>query len=215
MSNNRKLKLQLGNMLVSGPKAIHQTGSVGTSYVEASTSLLLNDASFSKFRSCRIYCDACGDDESGYLTPLVRITEWDRGSDIKLLDTQWPNISIRLLEIGLDCPILQNEIVTLQKLIDTQMFKSYGLPTRRNFGDEKLGSHGILRIETSAGWQDLSRDFWLGESSTFLNTFDSLCTIAGDIGSPADLSQWVERYEHSPDILSSGKWWDWNYKPQA
>ena len=195
-------------MLVAGPETIHEVTSVGNSYVEASTSLQLNNSSFTFFRSCRIYCDACGDDESGYLLPLARIAEWDRGADMRDSELQWPNVDIRLLEIELDCPALQDEIETLQKRMDTNLLTSYGLPTRRNFGDAELGSQGVLRIETSAGWQSMSRQFWLGETSQFLDAFDSICRVIDNIGRPVDVTNWVERHEHSPDVLSTGKWWD-------
>jgi hypothetical protein len=210
----RHVILRLGNMLVTGPDTIHEAASVGNSYVEASTSLHLNNSSFTSFQSCRIYCDACGDDESGYLQPLARIATWDRDADMKITGLQWPNVDIRILEIELDCPALQNEIETLQKRMDANVLTSHGLPTRRNFGDAELGSQGVLRIETRAGWQRLSRQMWLGETPQFLDTFDSLCGVIENIGRPIDVANWVERHEHSPEILSTGKWWDWNYTPQ-
>ena len=202
-------------MLVAGPDTIHQAGSVGNSYVEASTSLHQNDSSFTTFRSCRIYCDACGEDETGYLLPLARIAKWDRAADMKTAGLQWPNVDIRLFQIELDCPELQSVIETIQKRMDGNMLTTHGLPTRRNFGDAEHGSHGLLHIETSAGWQRLSRKVWLNETPQFLDVFDSLCNVIDNIGRPVDVAQWVERHEHSPEILSRGKWWDWNYRPQT
>ena len=200
-------------MLVGGPDTIHESDNVGNSYVQASTSVHWNDASFGLFRSCRIYCDACHDDESGYLLPMARIAEWNRRIDMDTPPLSWPNVNVRLLTFELDCPRLQAEIETLQRRMDTQMITKHGLPTRRDFGDAELGTAGKLRIESSAGWQTLSRDFWLGESPEFLNTFDSLQTIVDDIGTPVGDACWIERYDYSPDLLSMGHRWDWDRKP--
>jgi len=207
--------LRLGNMLVRGPDTIHESENVGNSYVEASTSLYWNDASFGHFRSCRIYCDACGDNDAGYLRPMARIAEWDRPSDMETPELSWPNVKIRLLSFGLDCPSLQAEIESLQKQLDTSMLSSYGLPTRRDFGDAELGTHGKLRIDSGAGWQTITRDFWLGESTQFLNTFDSLQSIVDNLGMPVDDYDWVERYDHSPEQLAAGHRWDWDRKPRS
>ena len=205
--------LRLGNMLVRGPETIHKSENVGNTYVQSSTSVHWNDSAFGMFRSCRIYCDACGDDESGYLLPMARISEWNRRADMQSPPRNWPNVKFRLLTFGLDCPELQAEIESLQKRMETEILTSYGLPTRRDFGDAELGPHGVIRIESNAGWQNISRNFWLGESTTFLNTFDSLVSIVNDIGKPVDSALWVERYDHSPEQLASGGGWDWNCTP--
>ena len=207
--------LRLGNLLVSGPDTIHKSENVGNCYVQASTSVHWNDASFGNFRSCRIYCDACGDDESGYLLPMARIAEWNRRLDMETPPLHWPNVDIQLMTLSLDCHELQAEIESIQKRLDTKMLSSHGLPTRRNFGDAELGSNGKLKIESNAGWQTITRDFWLGESTEFLNTFDSLRAIVDDTGTLVDDGCWVERYDHSPAQLASGRRWDWDRKPYA
>ena len=200
-------------MLVGGPDTIHETEYVGNRYVEASTSVHWNDASFGLFKSCRLYCDACGDDESGYLSPMARIAEWNRRADMDTPPLAWPSVNIRLLTLEMDSPQLQTEIESLQRRLDAQMLTTYGLPTRRDFGDTELGTMGKLRIESSAGWQTISRDFWLGESPEFSNTFDSLQAIIDNIGTPVDDFRWIERYDHSPDQLRTGHRWDWDRKP--
>ena len=213
MQRLRPAILRLGNMLVSGPDTIHESESVGNSYVEASTSLYWNDASFGTFRSCRIYCDACGDDENGFLLPMARIAEWNRRHDMETPPSRWPNVGIRLLTMSLDCRELQAEIESIQRRMDSSMLTSHGLPTRRNFGDAELGCDGKLRIESKAGQQSITRDFWLGESSGFLGAFDSLVAIVDDIGTLVEDGCWVERYDHSPNLLASGLGWDWDRNP--
>ena len=121
--------LRLGNMLVGGPDTIHETENVGNSYVETSTSVHWNDASFGLFKSCRLYCDACGDDESGYLLPMARIAEWNRRVDMDTPPLAWPNVNIRLLTLEMDSPQLQTEIESLQRRLDVQMLTTHGLPT--------------------------------------------------------------------------------------
>jgi hypothetical protein len=200
-------------MLVAGPDTIHKSENVGNAYLEASTSIHWNDASFGLIRSCRIYCDACGDDESGYLLPMARIAEWNRRRDMETPPQYWPNLAIQLLTLSLDCQKLQTEIESLQRRLDTGMLTSYGLPTRRNFGGAELGSYGKLKIESRAGWQNIAREFWLGESIEFLNTFDSLRAIVDDTGTPIDDDRWVERYDYTPAQLASGHTWDWDRKP--
>ena len=144
---------------------------------------------------------------------MARIAEWNRRVDMDTPPLAWPNVNIRLLTLEMDSPQLQTEIESLQRRLDVQMLTTHGLPTRRDFGDTELCTMGKLRIESSAGWQTISRDFWLGESPEFSNTFDSLQAIVDDIGTPVDDFRWIERYDHSPDQLRTGHRWDWDRKP--
>ena len=167
--------------------------------------------SFSVFRSCRIYCDACGDEESGFLPPLARIAEWDRGSDLQNPGSLWPDVVVDLLELNLDCFELQAEIKSLQQRLDPQKLVYFGLPVRRDFGNTELDELGHLKIETNAGWQTVVREFWLSEVPDFADAFDTIQSTINEFGQPADLRRWVERYDKSPEELADGDSWHWNY----
>lgn len=204
--------LRLGNVLVEGPDTIHSKDGSGSSHLSSSCSLFWHDSTFTKFRSCRIYCDGSGDDDSGFLPPLVRIAEWERHEDLAEGPPAWPHVLIDLLQVPLDCPEIQREVSRVQALADSNRLTTFGLPTRRNFGDAELGSFGHLRIEAHAGMQTISRAFWLSEAEDCCDLFDSMISVARSCGSVADRERWVERYDRSLDDITTGASWVWNYE---
>lgn len=205
--------LRLGNMLVEGPRTIHRSNAIGNKYVESSTAFFWNCPTFSRFRSCRIYCDACGDENSGFLNPMVRFAYWERGEDARNLKPSWPNVVVYLSELPLDCSTLQLQIETLQRRIDTESFIHYGLPVRRNFGENVESGGGRLRIETSAGWQSINREFWISDDSDWMTMFDTIQHVVDAEGRAAVLPDWVERYDQFPAQLASSTTWEWDFKP--
>lgn len=205
--------LRLGNMLVDGPRSIHRSDAIGTTYVESSTAIHWNCPHFSQFRSCRIYCDACGDEDSGFLNPLVRFASWDRGNDIHNLKPSWPNVVIQLWQLPLDCPELQSEIEALQHRTDTARLVHFGLPVRRDFGENTRCDGGRISVETYAGWQSVKREVWIPADSNWAGTLDTIQSIVYAIGHTAVLSEWIERYDNSPEQLASGTAWEWDFQP--
>ena len=208
-----RVALRLGNMLVEGPRTIHRSNAIGNTYVESSTALFWNCPTFSRFRSCRIYCDACGDEDSGFLKPMVRFAHWERGEDVRNLKTSWPNVVVCLSELPLDCSTLQLQIETLQRRIDTESFIYFGLPVRRNFGENVECGGGRFRIETIAGWQSLNREFWVPDDSDWMAIFDTIQRVVDTVGRAAVLPDWVERYDHSPAQIATNTAWEWDFKP--
>ncbi len=212
--SSKSFRRRMGNLLLEGPRSIHEANSIGTSYLEASTSLFWHCNSWSNFRSCRVYCDACGDDDTGYLNPLVRVASWNRKADLQTADSSWPNVRVELLELPLDCPDLQRQIERLQRQLDGATLVHFGLPVRRNFGDTKADSSGYLKIETQAGSQTISRGFWISEAQAFADALETIESVVRQTGVPTELERWVERYDQSPDQIATNSTWEWNYHPQ-
>src|SRR6056297_2957166 len=173
-------------------------------------SLFWNDAAFSAFCSCRIYCDACGDEQSGFLPPLARIARWHRLADVRDQSSAWPSVSIELWSLSPDCPQLHAEVKRQQRLVDRPVLEKFGLPVRRDFGDGGTSSSGQLCIETEAGWQSLSRRFWLKDLIGYADALDRLVAIIRSRGRLSSTAAWTERYGRSP--MTASHHWDWNYR---
>ncbi len=77
--------LRLGNALLSGPGSVYPADKNRALYLESSISIQWRSEDLRNFRSMRIYCDASGDDEEGYLEPMVRFASWNRSEDIHAL----------------------------------------------------------------------------------------------------------------------------------
>ena len=194
-------------MLAEGPRTIHAKGAVGYKYLESMLGLFWHCKSFATFRSCRIYCDACGDDDAGFLPPLVRIAEWERRKDLLELKPSWPNVNITLLELSLDCPQVEQAVCRVQELIDSKCLTSFGLSTRRKFGEIEFDDLGHLRIEAEAGWQTVARAFWLSEAGDCSDIFDTMTSVVQEHGSVSSSRRWIERYDKSPTSAP----WEWDY----
>ncbi len=208
----KRALMSLGNTLVEGPHTIHEKGKIGVSYVSTVFDLFWHDAAFMTFRSCRIYCDACGDEDSGFLKPLVRIAEWERQVDVHVVCPPWPNVVVRLIEVPLDCPEIQREVTRVQALADQSHLTTFGLPTRRDPGGIAAGPSAHLRVRFHAGWQTLSRAFWLSEAPECIDVFESVSAVAAASGAAATPSRWVECYDQSFDSISGGARWLWDYQ---
>jgi hypothetical protein len=144
---------------------------------------------------------------------MVRFAHWERGEDVRNLKPSWPNVVVCLSELPLDCSPLQLQIETLQRRIDTESFICYGLPVRRNFGENVDSGGGLFRIETIAGWQSLKREFWLPDDSDWMTIFDTIQQVVDTVGRAAALLDWVELYDHSPAQLATSTAWEWDFKP--
>jgi hypothetical protein len=206
----KRALMSLGNTLVEGPQTIHEKEKVGVSYLSSVFNLFWHDAAFTTFRSCRIYCDACGDEDSGFRNPLARIAEWERQGDVLDVNLSWPNVDVKLIEIPLDCPEIQREVTRVQALADQSHLTTFGLPTRRDPGGIAAGPSAHLRVGFQAGWQTVSRALWLSEATECINVLDSVSAVVTAFGAPATLGRWIERYDQSFDsIIGSARWlWD-------
>lgn len=203
---------RVGNMIQEGPSTIHAADSVGTSYVEASTSLFWRSEKFSNLKSCRIYCDACGDEEFGFLNPIARIASWNIEADFRNVTHMWPNVIVKLIELPLGCPEIDGLVQRTQKKMETIKLSRFGLPDRRNFGDFNSNPGGHIRIETEAGWQSLIRSFYISEAPEFSDTLSTFESVIYDVGQSVDTANWVERYDYSP-AEKTERFWEWNYLP--
>ena len=94
--------MAVGHMIQDGPNSIHEKGSVGIRYLTPAISLYWHCNMLAKFKACQIYCDASGDEESGYFPPLARLAEWDRSTDMQTFDIAWPNVSVELFQLDPD-----------------------------------------------------------------------------------------------------------------
>lgn len=211
-SRVRRTRLQTGNLLVRGPETIHLSDAIGRTYVSAASSLFWHCREFVRFRSCRIYCDACGDESSGFLLPLARLASWNRSRQAQGEDGAWPNFEVELLELPLDCIELQQAIGQMQQQLDQPQLQHFGLPTRRDFGESKTSDAGHLTIKSSAGSQWLERSFWIAEAEQFKPTFDGIVNVVRRLGSAVDTNRWVEQYDQTPLGISCS--WHWDYKRQ-
>ena len=106
--------LRVGNNLLDGPKTIYSSRGNSHSYLESMISIRWHSETFDEWRSVRVYCDANGSDEDGYLEPMVRFTTWDREKDLALQPT-WPNVLIELATLLIDSLELQSAVHRLQE----------------------------------------------------------------------------------------------------
>src|SRR5437870_1818786 len=127
--------LRVGNTLLSGPESIYPVGGDGHSYVWSTVSMRWHSQTFSEWRSVRVYCDANGSDDEGYLEPMVRFASWDRENDILRVRPPWPNVLVELEGLPIDSLDLQAVVRRLQEALAQVPIVAHGLPTRRNFGE--------------------------------------------------------------------------------
>src|SRR6266403_637673 len=90
-SATRRL-LRVGNMLLSGPESLYPAGGDGNSYLWSTVSMRWHSQTFDSWRSVRVYCDANGSDEEGYLEPMARFASWDRERDLFVVRPPWPTV---------------------------------------------------------------------------------------------------------------------------
>jgi hypothetical protein len=99
-----------------------------------------------------------------------------------------------------------------QALADQSHLTTFGLPTRRDPGGIAAGPSAHLRVRFHAGWQTLSRAFWLSEAPECIDVFESVSAVAAASGAAATPSRWVECYDQSFDSISGGARWLWDYQ---
>ena len=99
-----------------------------------------------------------------------------------------------------------------QALADQSHLTTFGLPTRRDPGGIAEGPSAHLRVRFHAGWQTLSRAFWLSEAPECIDVFESVSAVAAASGAAATPSRWVECYDQSFDSISGGARWLWDYQ---
>src|SRR5262245_4368019 len=136
--------LRLGNKLLDGPKMIYSGRDNSHSYLESMISIRCHSETFDEWRSVRVYCDANGSDEDGYLEPMARFATWNRAKDIFVLRPSWPNVLIELATLPIDSLELQAAVHRLQAVVGQVPFVAHGLPTRRNFGEYAGDDKGHL-----------------------------------------------------------------------
>jgi len=125
----------VGYKLLDGPKTIHSSSGDSHPYLESMICIRWHSETFGEWRSVRIYCDANGTDEDGYIDPMVRFARWDRTKDIVVLRPSWPSVLIDLATLPIDSLELQAAVHKLQEVVGQVPFVAHGLPTRRNFGE--------------------------------------------------------------------------------
>ncbi|MFH5803118.1 hypothetical protein [Alienimonas sp. DA493] len=210
---NRRAKLRIGNALTKGPWTLHVPDRVGWKYVESQHSLHWHDPQGLTWRSVRLYCDACGDDEEGYLDPIARLARWDRLDDLQAAPEGWPDVRIERFRLPLDCPTVQAEVRRQQEAVQALRFRTLGLPTRRDFGEHGPWEAGRFEIRTGGGWDDLKWRGDLGTDSPLADALDRLAAIVRDAGDPLPPTAFVECYDTSFEALADGRRWDWNGIP--
>jgi hypothetical protein len=205
--------LRVGYKLLDGPKTIHSSG--GKSYLESMVSIRWHSETFGEWRSVRIYCDANGNDEDGYLEPMVRFATWDRAKDIFVLRPSWPNVLIELATLPIDSLELQAAVHKLQEAVGQVPFVAHGLPTRRNFGEYSGGDRGHLTVQVSSGWQELERAVHVAEVPALYETASILEAELRRLATPVERQLWLERYDRSIDEMLGSDGWYWSGQPES
>jgi len=203
----------LGNMLLIGPQTIFPASGDRHMYLEAAVSIQWHSETFGHWRSVRIYCDANGSDEEGYLEPMVRFAAWHREKVVLVTRPPWPSVTIELLKLPVDSSDLQIGIRKLQEVMGQVPFPPQGLPIRRNFGACPGDDTGHFTIQVGCGWQQMERSAHVAEAPAF---YDVAAALEGDLrrlAIPVERSAWSEHYELSPDEMLQSKGWYWDGQP--
>ena len=207
--------LRVGYKLLDGPKTIHSSSGDSHSYLESMISIRWHSETLGEWRSMRIYCDANGSDEDGYIEPMVRFATWDRTKDILVLRPSWPSVLIELATLPIDSLELQAAVHRLQEVVGQVPFVAHGLPTRRNFGEYAGDDRGHLTVQVSSGWQELERAVHVAEAPALYETSSIVEAELRRLAIPVERHVWLERYDRIIDeMLGSGGWY-WNGQPES
>lgn len=165
MAGQRSSWLRLCNLLIEGPRSVHWAGERGHQYLEVCASAVQRAYRGGTWRSWHIFCDACGHDESGYLTPMVRFAEWQKSPAPSL--QEWPPVRVQLAQFPPDAADLHAVIRELQAELARLPFPLRNLPVRRDFGDDDDAPEwglGTMTVSVSSGYQTLERHLFVDEA---------------------------------------------------
>lgn len=197
-------------MLIDGPYHIYSRAGESRRCVSTALSLKWHSAQYEQWRSVRIYCDGNGDEEVGYLKPMARFANWDRKTDLALKQSPWPSVRVELSDFPFDSTHIEDRVIALQKEVDRAMIRSYGLVTRRDYGDSPSVADGYLFVDLGSGHQDVSRSAWISEAPCLNRAAEDLYDALRRHSTPVDRANWLESYDWSPSELAHQKMWKWD-----
>lgn len=207
--------LCVGNLLLRGPEAIFPSGGDRHLWLGSALAITWHSDTLGVWRSLRIFTDANGSDEDGFLPPIVRFATWDRATDTQQRECRWPNVSTELVALPLDSVELQVAITAFQEAVAKVPFEACGLATRRNFGACPADNRGHLSVTLSSGWQELDRAFWVASAPTVHEASKLLETDLRRLARPEPRDRWSERYDRTPDELVETSAWFWDGQPES
>ncbi len=211
--DKRKI-LRLGNALLDGAEIIYPNNG-DTRYLEKTIAIRLHRFDTVPMRTITLYTDASGDDEIGYLAPLLRIASWDRKKDMQLVQLDWPHVEVQFSILDFDSDKLQTAIKAFNAVIAKTPFPNQKLATRRDFAepdeDELSPYQGMLVIRTDSGaWQGLERHFHVHIPAQI---YEAVMTLEASLASLASISEqqaWQEYYDQSLTTLLNPNKWCWH-----
>jgi hypothetical protein len=210
MSEKSQDLQRTGMLLVTGPSAIYAQPRDSSRYVESVISIRWRSAQCEQWRSVRIYCDGNGDEVEGFLKPLARFATWDRKTALEVRPPALTSVRIELSEFPFDSTDIEDRVVALQTEVDRAMISSYGLGTRRDYGDFPDVTGGYLFVDLVSGHQDVSRSAWISEAPRLNRAAEDLSEALRRHSTPVDRAKWLEAYDWSPDELADRKGWEWD-----
>jgi hypothetical protein len=163
-----------------------------------------------KWRSLRIYCDGNGDEDVGFLKPMARFATWDRKRAIEARLPALDSVRVELGEFPFDSAEIEDRVVALQTEVDRAGIRSYGLGTRRNFGEFPSVADGYLFVDLVSGHQVVSRSAWISEAHRLNRAAEDLNKALHRHSTEVDRAHWLEAYDWSPREISERKGWEWN-----